>query len=106
MIVAAVFLIYGVILYVEAVLSYQGSGNRQPLLPGIVSGTILLTAAVLVGFQLQVQIGASIGVGAALAMLGNFASRFMKSKRTMPDGVMLAISFVVLAILATQVFSR
>jgi uncharacterized membrane protein (UPF0136 family) len=106
MIVAAVFLIYGIILYVEAVFSYQGSGNRQPLIAGIVSGTILLAAAVLVGFQLQVQLGASIGVGAALAMLGNFGSRFMKSKKVMPDGVLLGISVVVLGILATQVFSR
>ena len=106
MIVAAVFLIYGIILFVEAGVAYQGSGNRQPLIPRVVSGTILLTAAVLVGFQLHVQLGASIGVGATLAMLGNFASRFLKSKKTMPDGVMLAISIVVLVILATQVFSR
>jgi uncharacterized membrane protein (UPF0136 family) len=106
MIVAAVFLIYGIILFVDVGLAYQSSGNRQPLIAGIVSGTILLTAAALVGFQLQVQLGASMGVGATLAMVGNFGSRFMKSKRAMPDGVMLAISVVVLGILATQVFSR
>jgi uncharacterized membrane protein (UPF0136 family) len=106
MIVAGVFLVYGIILYIEAGVAFRSSGNRQVLIAGIVSGTILLTAAVLVGFQLQVQIGASIGVGATLAMLGNFASRLMKSKKFMPEGVMVAISVVALGILATQVFSN
>ena len=104
MIVASVFLVYGIILFVEAGVEYRSSGNRQSLIAGIVTGTILVTAAVLVGFQMQVQVGASIGVGATLAMLGNFGSRFTKSKKFMPAGLMLAISVVTLGILATQVF--
>lgn len=101
--VAGVFLIYGAILFIEAGLGFRSSGNRQALSTGIVAGSILIVAAALVGFQLQVQIGASVGVGATLAMLGNFGSRLSKTKKFVPEGLMLAVSVVVLGILATQV---
>ena len=106
MIVASVFVVYAIILYIEAAVGHRSSGNRQTLIAGIVSGTILVVGAVLVGFKLQEQIGASIGVGTTLAMLGNFGSRFTKSKKFLPAGLMLAISVVTLGILATQVFGN
>ena len=105
MIVASVFLVYGTLLYIEAGLDYRSSRNRQSLIAGIVAGSILVTAAVLVWLPVQEQIGASIGVGATLAMVGNFGSRFTKTKKFVPAGLMLAISVVALGILATQVFS-
>jgi uncharacterized membrane protein (UPF0136 family) len=106
MIVASVFLMYGLLLYAEAGISFQRSQNRQLMIPGVVAGTILLVAAVLVGFQMQVQVGASIGVGATLAMLGNFGARLTKTKKFMPAGLMMVISVVAVGILATQVFTR
>ena len=106
MIVASVFLVYGTILYIEAGVGYRSNGERQTLIAGIVSGTILFVAAALVEFHMKEQIGASMGVGVTLAMLGNFGSRFRKSKTFMPAGLMLAVSVVALGILATQVFSN
>ena len=104
MVVAVVFLVYGILLYIETGVGYRSSGNRQNLISGIAAGSILMIAAILVGFQLQQQLGASIGVGATLAMVGNFGTRFSKSKKFVPSGLMLAISVVTLGILATQVF--
>jgi uncharacterized membrane protein (UPF0136 family) len=104
MIVARVFLVYGILLYIEAAVGWRNSGNRQTMIAGIAAGSILMTAAILVGFELQQQLGSSIGVGATLAMTGNFGSRFSKSRKFVPAGLMLAISVVTLGILVTQVF--
>ncbi len=104
--VASVFLVYGIILCIEAGAGYRSSRNRHQLIAGILVGTILLVAAALVGFQIRPQLGASIGTGATLAMLANFGSRYAKSKKFVPAGLMLAISVVALGILVPQVFSR
>src|SRR4030095_14431619 len=58
MIVAVVFLVYAVLLFVEAGVSYRSSRAKPTLLAGICSGGIVVVAATLI--LIDVPIGASI----------------------------------------------
>ena len=97
MTVVDVFGVYGVLLLIEAVITYRRTGGKHSLIAGLLSATLALTAAVLV--YLQVPIGASVGLGVMLAMAGVFGSRCMKTKTFMPAGIMLGVSAIALGIL-------
>ena len=102
MIVMVVFAAYGALLYAESIVGYLKSRRQWPLVAGIVSGTILMSAAWML--QRGIQGGASIGLGATAAMLGNFSSRYRKTKDFVPSGFMMVISALAVAIVASQVF--
>jgi len=101
--VAGVFVMYGLLLFVEAGLTYRKTGGRPSLIAGMISGALLMLSATLI--LAEVAIGPSIGLGVTLAMLGNYGSRYSKTRIFMPAGVMLGASVVALAILFTQMFS-
>jgi hypothetical protein len=61
MLVAIVYGVYGLLLYVEAGTTYRKDRVRQALISGLVTGTVLIAAAVMV--LLQVRMGASVGLG-------------------------------------------
>jgi len=97
MIVAAVFVVYAVLLFIDAGVSYRRTGAKPSLVSGIVSGTLLVVAAVLI--PLGVPIAASMGLGVMLAMMGVFASRYLSTKAFFPTGVMLLASVLALGAL-------
>jgi len=99
-----VFAVYGALLYAEAVAGYLKSRSKWSLVAGIVSGTILMSSVWML--QHDVPIGASIGLGTTAAMLGSFASRYRHSKSFIPSGLMMVVSAVAIAILASQLFHR
>lgn len=92
MVVVGVFIVYGLLLFVDAGIGYRRTGGMPGLIAGVCSGTIAIAAGVLLlkGFS----IGASIGIGVLLAMMAVFASRYLKTKAFMPSGWMLVFSFV------------
>ena len=97
MAVVAVFAVYGLVLIIEAVLAYRGTGGKLTLLAGICSGIIAMGASALL--LLQVPIGASIGMGLILAMMAVFGSRYMKTRELFPAGFMLVVSLVAMGAL-------
>ena len=99
-----VFAVYGALLYAEAVAGYLKSRGTWPLVAGVVSGTILMSAVWML--QHDIPVGASIGLGATAAMLGSFSSRYRKTKAFIPAGLMAVVSALAVAILASQLFRR
>jgi len=97
MIVAVVFLVYAVLLFVEAGVSYRSSRVKPTFIAGICSGAIVVIAAVLI--LMDVPIAASIGFGVLLAMLGVFGSRYLKTRAFFPAGLMMIASLMTLGVL-------
>ena len=97
MIVPIVFLIYALLLFAEAAVTYRKTQARQTRLAGFLSGALVIVAAVLV--MMQVSIGVSIGLGVVLAMMGVFGSRYMKTRAFFPTGAMMTISLLALGLL-------
>jgi uncharacterized membrane protein (UPF0136 family) len=97
MIVAAVFLVYAALLFIEAGVTYRSSGAKPTLIAGICSGAIVVIAAVLI--LLKVAIAASVGFGVLLAMMGVFGSRYVKTRAFFPAGFMMIASLMTLGVL-------
>jgi uncharacterized membrane protein (UPF0136 family) len=97
MLVATVYKVYGLLLYAEAGVTYRKDGVRQALIAGLASGTVLIAAAVMV--LLEVRVGASVGLGVMLAMVGIFGSRYVRTRAFVTSGLMLAASILALAVL-------
>jgi uncharacterized membrane protein (UPF0136 family) len=47
----------------------------------------------------QVSMGASVGMGVMLAMMGVFGSRYMRTRTFFPPGVMMTLSLLALGVL-------
>ena len=97
MVVVAVFVVYGLLVIIESVIAYRGTGGRFELLAGLCSGIISVGAGILL--LLQIPIGASIGMGLMLAMMAVFASRYMRTRRFFTAGLMLIVSLVAMGAL-------
>jgi uncharacterized membrane protein (UPF0136 family) len=98
MIVVAVFVVYALLVFVEAVMTYNRDGAKPSFIAGLISGVVVLLAAGLVLIN-QVSLGVSIGMGVMLAMMGVFGSRYMKTRAFFPTGVMMTLSLVALGVL-------
>jgi len=98
MIVVGVFVVYALLLFVEAVMSYDRSGSKPSFIAGLISGVAVLVAAGLVLLN-QVSFGVSIGMGVMLAMMGVFGSRYMQTRAFVPTGVMMTLTLVSLGVL-------
>ena len=96
MVVVAVFVVYGLLLIIEACTAYRGNEGKFMLLAGICSGVIAIGSAALL--LLGISIGASIGIGLMLAMMAVFASRYMRTRAFFPAGAMLIISLVAMGV--------
>ena len=97
MIVAAVFVVYGLLVEIEALITYRQTGSKTTLFAGVASGMVVMVAAALL--VLDVPIGASIGLGVILAMMGVFGSRYMKTRQFFPSGIMMTLSLMTLGVL-------
>ena len=98
MVVVALFVVYALLLFVEAVLSYGRNSAKPSFIAGLLSGVVVLAAAGLVLIE-QVSLGVSIGLGVMLAMMGVFGSRYLKTRAFFPTGVMMTLSLVALGVL-------
>ena len=98
MIVETVFVIYGLLLFIEAVTSYGRGSGKPSFIAGLLSGVLMLASAGLMMMD-QGSLGVSMGVGVMLAMMGVFGSRYMSTRRFFPTGVMMTLSLLALGIL-------
>jgi uncharacterized membrane protein (UPF0136 family) len=100
MVVVVVFIVYGLLLFVDAGVEYRRTRGTPGLIAGLCSGTIAIAAGVtlLLGFP----IGASIGIGLLLAMMAVFASRYLKTRAFMPSGLMFMISLIAAGAIASR----
>lgn len=98
MIVETVFVIYGLLLFIEAVTSYYRGSGKPSFIAGLLSGILMLASAGLMLMN-QASLGVSIGVGVMLAMMGVFGSRYMSTRRFFPTGVMMTLSLLALGVL-------
>jgi uncharacterized membrane protein (UPF0136 family) len=98
MIVVAVFVVYALLLFIEAVFSYGRTGGKPSFIAGLLSGVVVLSAAGLVLID-RVSLGVSVGLGVMLAMMGVFGSRYMRTRAFFPTGVMMTLSLLALGVL-------
>ena len=98
MIVVVVFVVYALLLFIEAVMTYGRTGAKPSFIAGLISGAIALVAAGLMLVN-QASLGLSVGMGVMLAMMGVFGSRYMRTRAFFPTGVMMTLSLVALGIM-------
>ena len=98
MIVETVFVIYGLLLFIEAVTSYYRGSGKPSFIAGLLSGILMLASAGLMLMN-QASLGVSMGVGVMLAMMGVFGSRYLSPRRFFPTGVMMTLSLLALGVL-------
>jgi uncharacterized membrane protein (UPF0136 family) len=98
MIVVVVFVVYALLLFIEAVMTYGRTGAKPSFIAGLLSGVVALSAAGLVLVN-NVSLGVSVGMGVMLAMMGVFGSRYMRTRAFFPAGVMMTLSLVTLGVL-------
>jgi uncharacterized membrane protein (UPF0136 family) len=98
MIVVVVFVVYALLLFIEAVMTYGRTGGKPSFIAGLLSGVAALSAAGLVLVN-NVSLGVSVGMGVMLAMMGVFGSRYMRTRAFFPAGVMMTLSLVTLGVL-------
>ena len=93
----AVFAVYGLLVELEAILTFRLTGNKPMFVAAMASGALMMTAVALV--LAGIPIGASIGLGVILAMTAVFAGRYFRTRMFVTPGAMLAVSVVALAVL-------
>jgi uncharacterized membrane protein (UPF0136 family) len=98
MLVVIVFVVYALLLFAEAGMTYGKTQSRPTLTAGLLSGGVVVFATILVLIG-QVSLGVSTGLGVMLAMMGVFGSRYMKTRAFFPTGIMMTITLVALGVL-------
>lgn len=89
--------LYGLLVLVGGVIGYVKAKSRASLVSGIGFGALLGLASSLVSSG-SVRVGAGLGVVLALALLGRFLPAFMKTKKVMPAGLVVALGAVVVVL--------
>ncbi len=90
--------VYALLLAVGGVIGYTKAGSRPSLIAGIVSAIAALGALFL--STTNPRLGLGIGAVLALLLAGFFGSRFAKTRKVMPAGMMAVVSVLVLIITA------
>ncbi len=89
--------LYGLLVFVGGIIGYVKAKSRASLISGIGSAMLLGIASSLVSAG-NVRIGAGMGMFIALALIGRFFPAFMKTKKVMPAGMVVALGAVVLVV--------
>ena len=98
-----VLIVYGAIILAGGIMGFQIAKSRSSLLMGILSGLMLAASGALV--LLGNRGGAYYGLGVNLALIMVFGSRYLRTMKMMPAGLMLAASVIVAAVLYAQLFT-
>lgn len=92
--------VYAVLLAVGGVVGYAKAKSQASLIAGLVSAVMALACVGLI--LLGQSAGWYLGILLAGLLLGFFGTRFARTRKVMPGGMMTAVSFLVLAILVAQ----
>ena len=86
---------YAVLVLVGGTIGYVKAKSRASLIAGVAFATLLGVAAGLLATGSPV-FGAALGVFSALALIGRFLPAFVRSKKLMPAGLVVAVGAWVL----------
>lgn len=92
---------YGFLVLVGGVIGYVKAKSRASLIAGLAFAFLLGVAAYLVRSG-SLGIGAGLGAVSALALIARFLPAFLRTKKVMPPGVVVAVGawVVVVCVLA------
>jgi uncharacterized membrane protein (UPF0136 family) len=90
---------YGFLVLVGGTIGYVKAKSRASLIAGLASATLLGVAAALVATG-SVRIGAGLGAVSALALIGRFLPAFLRTKKVMPAGAVVAVGAWVVVVCA------
>jgi uncharacterized membrane protein (UPF0136 family) len=98
-------LFFGVLTIAGGVMGFVKAGSRASLIAGGVSGALLLLAGYLVGAGNLVA-GLVLGLVLSLALAGQFAPKFFRTRKVMPAGMMAVLGIVGIAVTALGLLQR
>ncbi|MFO0888105.1 MAG: TMEM14 family protein [Isosphaeraceae bacterium] len=94
--------VYALLLAVGGVIGYTKAGSRPSLIAGIASAIVVVIALFLT--TTAPRLGLGIGAVVALLLAGFFGSRFSKTGKFMPSGMMAVVSVLTLIVAALGLF--
>ena len=89
--------LYAVLVLVGGIIGFVKANSRASLIAGLVSAALLGASAGLVAFG-SARWGAGLGGLAALALIGRFLPAFLKTRKVMPAGLVVAVGAITLTI--------
>ena len=96
---ALFFVLFGVLSIAGGVIGWKKAGSKASLIAGGISGALLLVAAAS-AFSGKVTVGLALGGVTALLLAGRFVPAYLKTRKSMPQGMMALCSLVALALTA------
>jgi uncharacterized membrane protein (UPF0136 family) len=96
---ASFFLVFGLLSIAGGVIGWKRAGSKASLIAGGLSGVLLLAAAASV-FAGEEVVGLGVGGVTALLLAGRFVPAYLKTRKSMPQGMMAFCSLVALALTA------
>jgi len=98
-----VLIVYALIILIGGVVGFRLAGSRASLMMGFTTGLMLAVSGALV--LLGNKSGAYYGLGVNMALVLVFGSRYLRTMKMVPAGLMLGASVIVAAILYAQLFT-
>jgi uncharacterized membrane protein (UPF0136 family) len=98
-----VLIVYAFIVLGGGVAGFRIDGSRTSLMMGSTTGLMLAISGALV--LLGNKSGAYYGLGVNMALILVFGSRYLRTMKMVPAGLMLAASVIVAAILYAELFT-
>jgi uncharacterized membrane protein (UPF0136 family) len=92
--------VYALLLAVGGIMGYVKAGSKPSLIAGVGSAVVALACQVII--NMNRTLGLALGAVLAAILLAVFGKRFSKSRKFMPGGILMAVSLVVLLILAAN----
>ena len=81
---------YGLLVLVGGIIGYVKAKSRASLIAGVALGSVLGVAAYLLATDSPV-FAAALGLGSALVLIARFLPAFMRTKKIMPAGAVVAV---------------
>jgi uncharacterized membrane protein (UPF0136 family) len=89
--------LFALLVLVGGIIGFLKANSRASLIAGIVSAALLGVSASLVASG-SVRLGAGLGALAALALIGRFLPAFLRTKKVMPAGLVVAMGALTLTL--------
>lgn len=95
-----VIIVFGLFSLIGGVIGYVKAQSRASLIAGSISGTMLLGSAFGVAKGNRIALGVSLGI--ALLLGGRFLGSWLKTRRIMPDLLMVSLSLATVIVVGMK----
>jgi uncharacterized membrane protein (UPF0136 family) len=99
------YFVFGALTIAGGVTGYLTKGSRASLIAGIITGVLILVAAVLIA-SAKVQPGLILGGIVSLALAFHFIPPFLAKHKFMPAGMMTILSGISIVLTALALFKK